>query len=284
MQKSLLLILALTLACHVLWAQRTMYVNSANGINLREGPGTNHKTLVTIPNGSELTVTSMEGDWIKVRYEGRTGYVYKQYLSPDKPRADRSSGNNNSSTRTTRRTDSYPSPAELPNWGIGLRLGDPFGLTVKKYTPHGKALEFNIGSTAYWGYDYRDRFYEDSRFRNYDYVGYRREGAISVQVHLLFQKDFPQAKGLQWYWGIGPQLRFNNYSYTYRYSSGNAWIYVTERVTDLDFGADGVLGLEYHIPNAPLSVFADANLFLELFDDPFIFFGQAGIGIRYNIK
>jgi hypothetical protein len=187
-------------------------------------------------------------------------------------------------TRKSAVSKSRSSRTTPTNWGIGLRLGDPTGLSAKKYLSNGRALEFNLGSSGNWGYDYRDRFYDNDDFRTYDYLGYKRNGAVSLQAHLLFQTDFPDAKGLQWYWGFGPQLRFNTYTYNYRYDGGNAWIYVTETVTDNDFGADAIIGLEYYIPNAPLSVFADVNVLLELFDNPFSLFGQGGLGIRYNLK
>jgi hypothetical protein len=43
-----------------------------------------------------------------------------------------------------------------------------------------------------------------------------------------------------------------------------------------------VIGLEYTLPSAPLSLFADVNLFLEIVDAPFFAAGQGGAGIRYN--
>jgi len=176
-------------------------------------------------------------------------------------------------------------------WGVGIRLGDPLGITLKRYLSGGKALEFNLGRSAYWGYDYRDGFYGSSKYNGYDYVGDDNYSALSFQAHFLFQKDFPNAKGLQWYWGFGPQLRFKTYQYYYRvrdyYGPGSndyEWVYTRDNVTNIDFGADALIGLEYHIPNAPLSVFGDVNVLVEFFDDPFAFFGQGGIGIRYNIK
>lgn len=168
------------------------------------------------------------------------------------------------------------------NWGIGLRLGDPLGVSAKKYLSNGKALEFNLGQSSHWGYDYRDHFYDEYNRRNHNYVGHKKNSSVSIQGHLLFQKDFPNAEGLQWYWGVGPQIRFNSYTYTYTYFERNSWYYDSDKVTDVDFGVDGVIGLEYNIPGAPLSVFGDVNLLLELADDPFTFFGQGGIGIRYN--
>ncbi len=60
------------------------------------------------------------------------------------------------------------------------------------------------------------------------------------------------------------------------------WHYVQERRTDVDLGVDGVIGLEYTFKEAPISIFGDANLFLEIVDAPMFIYGQGGIGARYN--
>lgn len=44
--------------------------------------------------------------------------------------------------------------------------------------------------------------------------------------------------------------------------------YDRDKVTKVDFGADALISVEYHIPNAPLSVFGDAKVLMELFDNP----------------
>lgn len=297
MKKILLPVLFLTLGFQALFAQ-SMFVNSGNGVNLREGPGTNYRTISNIPKGSEVDVVDTDGDWVKVAYERKTGFVSKQYLSEDKPRGgDRSSdrasssannsrsSNNKSNSSTARRNTTSASAANDRSWGIGLRLGDPLGLTAKKYLASGKALEFNLGSSGYYGFDYRNDFYDRDQFRDFDYLDYDRGNSISLQAHYLFQKDFPNAEGLQWYWGFGPQLRFKSYEYYYRFRNYyGEWEYGQDKVTNVDFGGDILIGLEYHISNAPVSLFADANLFLELFDNPFSFIGQGGLGIRYNFK
>lgn len=194
--------------------------------------------------------------------------------------------------QTKKSSSSKGKAATTPtSWGIGLRLGDPLGLTAKKYLGNGRALEFVIGNSSYYGFDYRDDFYDRDNYRDFDYLDYDRDASVSIQAHYLFQKDFPNAKGLQWYWGIGPQIRFKTYEYYYRFRNyygpdpdDYIWEYDRDKVTNVDFGADITIGLEYHIPKAPLSVFGDVNLLLELFDDPFSFYGQGGVGIRYNLK
>ena len=49
----------------------------------------------------------------------------------------------------------------------------------------------------------------------------------------------------------------------------------------MEVGADGVIGLEYTFVDAPVSIFLDGILFMEIIDDPFDFDFDAAIGIRY---
>jgi hypothetical protein len=57
-----------------------IYVNAPNGLNMREEPNTASKILKTIPNNTKLEASLMEGDWYKVSFDGRTGYVHKDYV------------------------------------------------------------------------------------------------------------------------------------------------------------------------------------------------------------
>jgi len=53
-------------------------------------------------------------------------------------------------------------------------------------------------------------------------------------------------------------------------------------IPEFDVGGDAVIGLEYLFSGAPISVFADVNIFVEIFDNIFLFWPQGGIGGRYN--
>lgn len=179
------------------------------------------------------------------------------------------------------------------NWGVGLRMGDPAGLTLKKYMGS-NALEINIGRTHRWSgsHWYDDRFhmwYDDEKFgyKEYQYLGYNTSVPVALQVHYLFHRDFTNAgmEGFQWYYGAGGQIRSHRYDFSYRYKVDGEpeWIYVNgQRVHDIDLGIDGVGGIEYTFSNAPFSLFADITLFMEVADDPFEFWFQGGIGGRYN--
>lgn len=180
------------------------------------------------------------------------------------------------------------------SWGLGLRLGDPSGLTIKRYYA-GKALELNIGRTRFvyksgW---YDKQFYKwydgkGFKYRDISYNGYRAAAPIAVQVHYLIQKRLEKSKkvgqpGLDWYYGFGGQLRIRTYYYDYQYKvEGGNWIYVSEeRVPNADIGVDAVIGLEYKF-KGPISLFLDGTLFMEVLDDPFLFWSQAGIGARFR--
>lgn len=59
----------------------TSVKTQGGNLNLRDGPGLAANVIVTIPNGSVVTVLSDFGDWRLVRYGEYTGYVYSSYLS-----------------------------------------------------------------------------------------------------------------------------------------------------------------------------------------------------------
>lgn len=188
------------------------------------------------------------------------------------------------------------SNAQKKDWGVGVRLGDPSGITVKKYMK-GSALEFSVGRTHWWygrGW-YNNHFNTWYYKQNYpysdvSYIGYSHAAPVSMQLHYMLQRGISRiadenVSGLDWYLGGGVQFAYQRYAYSYRYKvEGNPnWIYVTdERVSDYDLGVDGVVGIEYTFPKVPVSVFLDVNLFMEVIDDPFVFWGQGGTGVRYN--
>ena len=170
------------------------------------------------------------------------------------------------------------------DWGIGLRLGDPLGLSVKKYLAPRKAIEFNIGRT--WRYNYSNAFYRHNDYNRdfYDYEWHNNRSSVSLQARYLIHKPLrlKEVPGLEWYYGAGAQFRFFSVEYRYRYDGpGKSRGYYTDRVTHTDFGVDGIIGLEYSWRNVPITVFTDINLFLEILDDPFLPHLQGGVGGRY---
>jgi hypothetical protein len=180
--------------------------------------------------------------------------------------------------------------------GIGFRLGDLSGISFKKYSS-AKAFELSLGRTYlfigdHWYYNHFNYWYKKNKFgyREIDYLNYYRETVpLGLQLHFLSQhtidKAASEAGKLDWYLGFGGQFRYQSYFFDYRYKvEGDPdWHYVADKhVVDYDLGADGVVGLEYTFSKAPVSVFLDFTLFMEVIDDPFLFNGQTGLGVRYN--
>ncbi|MBQ4075372.1 MAG: peptidoglycan-binding protein [Clostridia bacterium] len=52
-----------------------------SSVNLRKGPSVDTSRLATVSKGAEITVLAMEGDFLKINYNGKTGYVMAQYVN-----------------------------------------------------------------------------------------------------------------------------------------------------------------------------------------------------------
>lgn len=167
--------------------------------------------------------------------------------------------------------------------GVGVRLGDPYGLSLKKYAGSKNAIELNVGIPSYLsGYDWNYYYTKDSRYNNrnlYD-VGYRGGDGIAAQVHFLRHEKLDLGfRGLKWYWGPGAQLRYQTGRFTYWENN----IYYEDRFTNLDFGADITIGLEYTFEDYPIAIAADITGFLEIIDRPYLH-PQSGVSVRWNLN
>ena len=61
---------------------KTAYIKNSSGKNvvMRKGPGSKYKTIGSYRVGTKVTVLSSQGRWYKVRVNGKTGYIMKQYV------------------------------------------------------------------------------------------------------------------------------------------------------------------------------------------------------------
>jgi hypothetical protein len=288
----IILMFILWICTTVAIAQSSYKVNSNGGLNLRENPGKDSKTITSLPDGTKVTVLDKSNEkWWKVKVDGKTGYVSSDFLNEDNAKASnqtsqqesKNTSKSNNQGNNQKSNYSGTSGNTPGSWAAGIRLGDPTGLTVKKYLHKNRAFDINFGRTSHWGNNYKNHFYNYDKFKNYDYQGYNRGSALSFQFHYLYNKNISGAEGLQWYLGFGPQLRYRSYTYSYRYKYGPGagdWAFGQEKVSDL--GLDGVVGLEYKFNNTPLSIYGEFGLFMEVFDQPFLFRGQGGLGIRFH--
>ena len=59
----------------------TQTVTVTSRVNFRKGPSMNYSIMRKLYKGYKLTYLGKNGNWIKVKYDGTTGYVYKDYVS-----------------------------------------------------------------------------------------------------------------------------------------------------------------------------------------------------------
>jgi hypothetical protein len=169
---------------------------------------------------------------------------------------------------------------------IGLRLGEPMGITYKKYLPGNKAAEFGLG-TIYpnWHQQYYENaFHHLDRYDGKRYVDHSVQGTVYLQGRYLLQSDIHiegMMDKLQWYWGIGALAKIAKVQYHYRDATTFSNDQFETR-TDLDFGPEGILGMEYTFEQIPLTIFGEFSLMIEFADRPAVLRGFSGVGVRYN--
>ncbi|MGV8880002.1 MAG: hypothetical protein ACOH2A_13335 [Sphingobacteriaceae bacterium] len=135
------------------------------------------------------------------------------------------------------------------NTAIGLKFGGyENGLSIKHFTSKDVALE--------------------------GILGFRQKGIVITGLWEKHQTAFNLAD-LKFYYGFGAHIgsvgrykRFNGDNETYG-------------VNKLLLGADGILGLEYVIPNAPIGISLDLNPRVELASGTF-FDLAPGLGLKYT--
>ena len=121
---------------------------------------------------------------------------------------------------------------------IGLRIGDPTGISYKKYLPKNKAVELGLGTSTIGLHHqyYRNTFRDFDKFEAYDYRDHRVVSTLFLQGKYLIHYDIPiegMIGRVQWYWGVGGMLKMAKVEYRYmdRFSES-----LTDIHTDLDIG------------------------------------------------
>lgn len=168
--------------------------------------------------------------------------------------------------------------------GIGIRLGDPVGITYKQYLLHDRAVEFGLGSAApgwHHGY-YRNSFESRDAYQDYRYTSHRVQSILFLQGRYLLHNDIyvQNMEGKwDWYWGVGAMLKVAKVSY--KYQDIDPPFDSSDDYSDIDFGPEGIIGMEYTFQDVPVSVFGEVSLLLELVNrltlQPY-----GGVGARYN--
>lgn len=88
----------------------TTGTTNTSDLNFREKASTSSNIIQKISKGSKVEILDTEGDWYKISYDGKTGYVSKQYVDEEKVSNNETSSTNvetidYSKLNTTKTTD-----------------------------------------------------------------------------------------------------------------------------------------------------------------------------------
>jgi len=128
---------------------------------------------------------------------------------------------------------------------IGLRGGDPSGVTFKTFIGGGNAIELIAGS-GYFGHN------------------------LNITGFYQWQKPTDWAPNLDWF--IGPGAHFGLWTSHY----------AEEYNSNIVVGLDGIIGLEYTLDDLPLNFSIGAGPAFHLIGGPNNWlYWNGGIGVRY---
>ncbi len=155
--------------------------------------------------------------------------------------------------------------AQDRNWAVGLKIGEPLGLNVRKYFRDGeRAFDFNVGS---FGFLYgRERTYRKETI--YDASG------IMFQGLYHFNRVLGRNERVNVYYGFGGQINSRE-----RPLSDSR-----DKFRVVSFGPAANAGIEFALPENDLSVFLDAGGYGEVAPKPFFFAANLNLGLRLNIQ
>lgn len=87
---------------------------TAETIRIRAEATTDSKIIEIGNAGEKVDIVGLEGDWYKVSFKGKTGYIYKDYLTPDGEVTPSDQTNENTSD-ATQSPETSPTPETTPS-------------------------------------------------------------------------------------------------------------------------------------------------------------------------
>ena len=96
--------------------EKTMYVNYSS-IFVRKGPSTSEEVVDTLVLNSQVIVTAEDGDWYKVKVDGKEGYIAKRLLSNSKTESTSRSADEREETQVEQNENSAETTAVASSKG-----------------------------------------------------------------------------------------------------------------------------------------------------------------------
>jgi hypothetical protein len=119
------------------------------------------------------------------------------------------------------------------------------------------------------------KYFMDSNTALEGILGIRSHGLVITGLYEIHQQAFDVPK-LKFYYGFGAHVGSVGSGVYKRYGDDNYY-----NNSHILLGADGVIGLEYKLPDAPIAFSLDLNPRLEVATGPF-FDLAPGLGLKYT--
>ncbi len=121
----------------------TLYVQTGNDgkLNLRARASSSATSVERYANGTKATVLGVYGAWLRVQVNSRTGYMMKQYLSPEAPAAATSTPAPEEGSTATPAPSATPEPSITPE-------PDALGAGATLYVKTGNDGKLNLRAKA----------------------------------------------------------------------------------------------------------------------------------------
>lgn len=191
-------------------ASQKYQVTEAEGLNVRSGPGTGNSKIGAISQGTKVDVTEIRGNWGKILYSGREGWICLDYARPIGPA-------------------SAPAPAR------------PAPGTVRNFTASDRIIQFIKTSEGFVSTVSKDDLAKGIYQIGYGHcvkLGERFTSISEAQAHELLVKDLNQNYGR----AINAFLQNNHITanqqqfdalLSFTYNLGTAWMTSDSDWTDI---------------------------------------------------
>ena len=147
------------------------------------------------------------------------------------------------------------------NFALGLRVGEPLGLNIRKYFQYGdKAFDVNIGT---YGLLYGSQ--REYLKGEYNGAGFMFQGIYSWHKSLLKRDQ------LHVYYGFGGQVNSRNHYPDDRIGQRD------NKERKLSLGPAAAAGVEFDLPGNELGFFIDVGTYMEAIPRPLFFHPTASV-------
>jgi hypothetical protein len=156
-----------------------------------------------------------------------------------------------------------------------------FAVALLFFANQSKAQDYTVAAgLKFGGYEngISGKYFMDKNTSLEGVLGFRQHGAVFTGLYEINQMAF-NVPELKFYYGFGAHIgsmgagQYKTFNGDYRYYTD----------AQLFLGVDGVVGLEYMIPQSPIAVSLDLNPRIELAAGPFVDLAP-GLGVKYVFK